>query len=241
MTFFASSLTVSRRVPAASLRRRCPFGRSCKVPSFSIFRSDSPLILMSDLSVFLSCCRTRLGCSPGSEVIPLAVGCSNCRGLRSPSCVRTRMRWQSNRRSASLHHSLYLIRCCRSRIRFVEPSAGTMSRLSSIIRDKRLTGNSTLWQLQCIRQEPALSTTGAVRCDPVRHSLLSALTSNHDSARCEPRQQTASHRATAASRLATSACMELSAFGDNSHHHHEKGGDYVSQSRSSKLCTAVHH
>jgi len=180
------------------------------VPSFSIFRSDSPLILMSDLSVFLSCCWTRLGCSPDSEVTPPAVRCSNCRGLRSPTCVRTGMRWQSNG-CASLHHGLYLIRCCRSRIGLVEPSAGTMSRLSSIIRDTRLTGNSTLWQLQCIRQEPALSTTGAVRCDPARHVVVSAPTSNHESTGCEPRQQTASHRATAASGLATSPCMELSA------------------------------
>jgi hypothetical protein len=180
------------------------------VPSFSVFRSDSPLILMSDLSAFLSCCWTRLGCSPDSEVARPAARCSNCRGLRSPTCVRTRMRWQSNGRGSS-RHGLYLIRCCRSRIGLVEPSAGTMSRLSSIIRDTRLTGNSTQWQLQCIRQEPALCTTGAVRCDPARHVLVSALTSN-ESTGGEPRQQTASHRATAGSRLATSACMELSAY-----------------------------
>jgi len=183
------------------------------VPSLSDFRSDSPLVLMFGLWLSLSCCwASGLVYSLDSGAAPLAVRCSNCGGLRGPTCVRTRTHWQSNGRCVSSRHALYPIRYCRSRIKFVEPSAGTTSRLRSIINDTGLTGDSTRWQFQCIRQEPAVTTTGAVRCDPARYVLVSALTSNQQSTGCQPPQQTASHRATAASRLATSACMELSAY-----------------------------
>ena len=195
--FIADSLPISRGVPAQRLRRRCPFGRPRNILRFNVFRSDSPLLLRSDLWLSLSpgwfC---GLVCSLDSEGTPLVIGCSNFLGLRSSTGVPTCTRWRLCGCPASSHRTLYRIKRCRGRIEFVERSVGTESRLHSVISGPRLTGHGPRWPLPCLGQEPAVATN----------------TSNQESSGCEPRQQTASHRAAAAGRLATLVCMELSAY-----------------------------
>ena len=116
--------------------------------------------------------------------------------LRSSTGVPTCTRWRLCGCPASSHRTLYRIKRCRGRIEFVERSVGTESRLHSVISGTRLTGHGPRWPLPCLGQEPAVATN----------------TSNQESSGCEPRQQTASHRAAAAGRLATLVCMELSAY-----------------------------
>lgn len=195
--FIADSLPISRSVPAERLRRRCPFGRPRNIPPFNVFRSDSPLLLRSDLWLSLShgwfC---GLVCSLDTEGTPLVIGCSNFLGLRSSTGVPTCTRWRLCACPASSHRTLYRIKRCRGRIELVERSVGTDSRLHSVISDTRLTGHGPRWPLPCLGQEPAVATS----------------TSNLESIGCKPQPQSASHRAAAAGRLTTLVSMELSAY-----------------------------
>ena len=181
------------------------------MPSFSDFRSDSPLLLVFGLWLSLSCWACGLVCALASDVTRRAVRCSSFPGLRGATDVPTGILRRLCRCPTSSGPTLYLIECCRGRIEFAEPSAGITSRLPSITSDTRLTGDGRQWPLKCVSHRP-VATGRAVRSDPARHVLVWALTSNRQSTRCEPRQQTALHRAPATGRLATPACIELSAY-----------------------------
>jgi hypothetical protein len=157
--FIADSLPISRGVPAERLRRRCPFGRPRNILRFNVFRSDSPLLLRSDLWLSLSpgwfC---GLVCSLDSEGTPLVIGCSNFLGLRSSTGVPTCTRWRLCACPASSHRTLYRIKRCRGRIEFVERPGGKESRLHSVVSGTRLTGHGPRWPLPCLGQEPAVAT-----------------------------------------------------------------------------------
>lgn len=182
--------------------------------SFNVLRSDSPLILRSDLWLSLGCgWAGGLACSLDSDAASLALRCSNSRGLcgsvLGPAHIAPRRLCACPRSS---HPNLHRIKCCRSRIEFVVASAATTGLLRSIIGDSRLTGDGLCWPLKSVSQQPSVHTSDAVTSDPALQIAVSALTSNQQSSGCEPRQQTASHRATAADRLATRASMELSGY-----------------------------
>jgi hypothetical protein len=212
--FIAYSLPIFPGAPTARLRRRCPFGRPCNIPSFKVLRSDSPLILRSDLWLSLgSGWAGGLACSLDSYAASLVLRCSNFRGLCGsvPGPARIPRRWLCACPRSS-HPTRHRVKCCRNRIEFVVASAGTTGLLRSIIGDTRLTGDGLCWSLKWVSQPPSVATSGAVTSDPARHIAVTALTSNQQSSGCEPRQQTVSHRATAADRLTTPAGMELSGY-----------------------------
>ena len=155
--FIADSLPIFRGVPAERLRRRCPFGRPSNILRFNVFRSDSPLLLRSDLWLSLSrgwLCG--LVCSLDSEGTPLVIGCSNFLRLRSSTGVPTCTRWRLCGCPASSHRTLYRIKRCRGRIEFVERSVGTESRLHSVISGPRLTGTARGGHCRVLVKNPRL-------------------------------------------------------------------------------------
>lgn len=171
------------------------------MPSFSDFRSDSPVILMCGLGLSSSCSACGLFCAPDSRATSLAVHCSNFFGLRGLTGIRTCIRRRLRRCPASLCRPLYLIKRCRDRIEFVDPLVGITCGLRSITSGTRLTGEGTRLPRKCRSVEPRVGTSGAVRLDPAWNVLVPVLTSNQQSTGRGPRQQTTSYRSTVASRL----------------------------------------